>query len=843
MLALRLVPALLAVAAGYGLLAASTWAARPAAEEMALRDRWVAEHFPPQPPGPPAAAAAKPAEAGLMAWAGYGPVFCNAIEGRPLQIADQKFAHGLYCHAPARVQVFLPGPGKSLSTVVGILTNPNSQGGSVVCSVRVGEKEVYASPVLHRGEPGVPVNVDLAGARDFFLCTGCAGDNISSDQTVWGEAAVTLADGRSLRLGDLPLRDPLTWDRPPAPAPFSFFYGDRHSDELLAAWQFHEEQDTSKPGRTTRVRTYTDPETRLVVRSTVVTYADFPTVEWTLSFRNSGTRDTPILAGILPLDTRWERGEGGEFLLHHFVGSPCQPNDYEPLQTPLGPKAGKRITTQGGRPTNSDLPYFNLETGREGGVIAVIGWAGQWAAHFARDEGRGLRMTGGQEATALRLHPGEEVRSPLAVLQFYRGDWIRAQNVWRSWMLEHNVPRRNGKPLPPFIYMCFGGYYPGLMTDAATELEFFRRYWEEGIHADYWDQDAGWYPCAPEGWPKVGTWEVDRKRWPKGIREASDWLHAHGSKAILWFEPERVHAGTWLAENHPEWIYGGRGGGLVKLGDPECRRWITDRVSQVIGEEGIDFYRQDFNIDPLYYWRSNDADDRLGITEIRHVEGYFAFWDELVRRHPNLWIDSCASGGRRNDLETLRRAVPILRSDWVADPYHPGADPLDQQNHIYGITFWMPYHGSGFGEINTYAVRSLMGPIVGIGSDARRKDLDYDLLRKLYRDVRQVQPCYLGDYWPLTPYSRGKDVWAAWQFNRPDTGEGLVQAFRRQESPCEETRYQLRDLESDARYVVTNLDEPAAPQEVAGSRLMQEGLVVTIRDKPGAALFMYRRMK
>jgi hypothetical protein len=37
-----------------------------------------------------------------------------------------------------------------------------------------------------------------------------------------------------------------------------------------------------------------------------------------------------------------------EFLLHHFIGSPCAPNDYEPLETILGPNASKRITTQGG---------------------------------------------------------------------------------------------------------------------------------------------------------------------------------------------------------------------------------------------------------------------------------------------------------------------------------------------------------------------------------------------------------------------------------------------------------------------------------------------------------------
>ena len=34
---------------------------------------------------------------------------------------------------------------------------------------------------------------------------------------------------------------------------------------------------------------------------------------------------------------------------------------------------------------------------------------------------------------------------------------------------------------------------------------------------------------------------------------------------------------------------------------------------------------------------------RQGITEIRHVEGYFAYWDGLIADHPGMLIDSCAS--------------------------------------------------------------------------------------------------------------------------------------------------------------------------------------------------------
>ena len=53
-----------------------------------------------------------------------------------------------------------------------------------------------------------------------------------------------------------------------------------------------------------------------------------------------------------------------------------------------------------------------------------------------------------RELTRFKLHPGEEVRTPLVAVQFWRGDWLRAQNIWRRWMLAHNVPRPGGK-LPP----------------------------------------------------------------------------------------------------------------------------------------------------------------------------------------------------------------------------------------------------------------------------------------------------------------------------------------------------------------------------------------------------------
>lgn len=618
--------------------------------------------------------------------------------------------------------------------------------------------------------------------------------------------------------------------------PFSFVYAGRPSAELLPTWKVARDSKPLEAQRTQRTITYTDPATGLELRCVGVEYRDFPTIEWTLHLKNTGAVATPILENLQSLDMRLVRGVDGEFMLHNAVGSPCQPNDYAPVETPLPPTSERRFGGAAGRPTGNDWSYFNLESPNGQGVIMVVGWPGQWAAIFTRDEGAGLRVQAGQELTHFSLLPGEEVRSPLIVLQFYTGDWIRAQNIWRRWMLAHNVPKPGGKLPQPELFGCSSHFY-NEMCDANEENQkmCIGRYLEEKVPIGHWWMDAGWYPCAPEGWPKTGTWEVDSQRFPHGLKAINDFAHSHGVKTILWFEPERVHPRTWLTENHPEWILGGAGGGLLNLGNSDARQWLTDHVDKLMTDHGIDLYRQDFNMDPLDFWRKADAPDRQGITEIRHVEGYLAYWDELLRRHPDMYIDSCASGGRRNDLETMRRAVPLWRTDYRCEP-------IGTQCCSYGISLWLPFSGTGAADLDVYTFRSNMVPMTNLLLDIRNKQLDYDLLRRLVGQWQKVADCYVGDFYPLTPYSVEKDTWMAWQFNRPEMGDGMVQAFRRDKCSLESGRFKLSGLDPDSHYQVIDLDRNE-PQEVDGRSLMEQGLLVTIPEQPGAVVISYKKCR
>jgi len=768
-------------------------------------------------------------------------VMRNSVQGHALLIAGRKFEHGLAMRSAGEIRVVLPSGARSFAATVGVDSNDvlqysNAGRGSVVASVAVAGNELFHSPVLHEGMQGVDVNVELRGAREFSLQLAAVGERPVAyqpewDQADWGNAEVTMEDGSVRRLGEFRIGLPAApFSNEP---PFSFVYGDRPSSDFLNNWDVKRATRQLDEQRTEYTVTFTDPVTQLIARCVGVAYNDFPTVEWTVYFKNGGTTRTPILEKIEALDAHFEGEPSAKLAIHHSTGSDAEPTDYRPYETELPPSTMKQFAARDGLPTEADMPYFNLAwPGR--GLIAVLGWPGQWALQIARDDSSGIQITGGQEKTHFWLAPGEEVRTPLAVLQFWSGDWLDGQNIWRRWMVAHNLPRPGGKlPAPQ---LAGGSAHTTVEMQWATEAnqkEYFARTLAAGIPIDYWWMDAGWFPFS-DGWWNTETWEPDAKRFPHGLRPVDDAVHAQGRKVIVWFEPERVYQGSWLDRNHPEWTIGPQGKErLLFLGNPEAWHWLVEHVSHLIESEQIDTYRQDMNFEPLPQWNFHDTPDRVGITEIQHIEGYLAYFDELRRRFPNLLLDTCAGGGRRNDIETLRRAVPLWRSDFAGDP-------AGMQMQTYGLSLWVPYFGTAISSVDPYLFRSQMTPAVGVGFDVDKVEELREPLLKLIRQWKEIADFYYGDFYPLTPYSTEPSAWMAWQFARPDKMAGMVQVFRREDSPFESARLKLRGLDPKARYIVTNPDS-AGETAFMGAELIEHGVPISIATKPGALLLIYRK--
>ena len=625
--------------------------------------------------------------------------------------------------------------------------------------------------------------------------------------------------------------------------PFTFEFEGRPSAEFLQHWPVRLTSRKLDKTRIERTLAWTDPRSGLVVRCVVVEYADYPTVEWTVYFKNTGAIPTPILENIQGLDACFRRGHKGEFLLHGIKGDSCTADSYEPYQLELIPGLKKNFSPPNYSGKSCDgpdgWPYYNLQLPGGDGVIVAVGWPGQWASSFVRDPGRNLRITAGQQLTRLLLQPGEEIRTPLIALLFWKGqDVVRAQNLWRRWFLAHNTPRVNGQIQAPLAEIQVDG--------SPANIAGVKAFLETGINPDLCWRDAGgthtWYPSGNgpykgnDQWLNTGTWKVDSTKYPEGFKPFSDWVRSHGMQFLLWFEPERVgDPNSWLGKNHPEWLLQKSShGAILNLGNPAVLAWLVDHLDSMIRTQGLDWYREDMNGEgPLPAWRKADATDRQGITENLYVQGHLAFWDALRRRHPELRIDSCASGGRRNDLETMRRAVPLLRSDFQF-PEMKGVIE-GNQGHTFGLSSWLPFQGTGCYLYEPYAFRSFYLPSFGMGGLTRE---NVAAQKQAYRECSRIAPLMLGDFYPLTRHSLKEDAWVAWQFDRPELGGGVVQAFRRAQAEAPTKTFRLRGLDPAAQYRLTDFDVTGSTK-ASGKQLMSEGIIVKLPRAPGAAVISY----
>ena len=828
-------------------------------QEKEMKARWIAAKFDGKE-----TPVAKP-ETCLEVVANHDPVFLDNRAGKKLKIGGKLYDRGLYCHAPSHLNVYLPKPAKRFMGAVGIDTNAEQTAagnGSVHFRVNANKREIFASDLLRGAQDAVEFELPLNGAQDFSLIIDDGGDGISCDQSDWADARVELEDGSILYLSDLDLVDSGRYDRTlDLGFPFSFVYDGKSSSEFLNEWNLERSVSDVVDGKVERVLTFTEPNGRLQARCRVVDYVDYPFVEWTVDFKNLSDEDSPIIENVKPIDmivgrdfferrphSGWDPDCGDadrwnlehEFKLHYSKGSPFSPDDYMPYTQLMEPGVVKDVATRGGRATGAFMPYFNLESNKKGWII-VLGWSGQWSATFknARESRSLVTVSAGMEKIATVLRPGETIRSPRALVMPWRGDVLQSHALFRRLLMFECVPKVDDKPVPmEIVAQCFDRYYRKRAgwERVDAQIESARKLKDVGGTA-YWF-DAAWFPVGfPNG---VGNWYSDPTNFPNGVEELGAALKEMGLKFILWFEPERVAPDTQIAKERPEFVFGGSQGGLYKLNDPEARQYLGDLLVKRVKEFGIDVYRNDFNIDPAPYWRDADEENRIGMTEIRYVEGHYELWNRIRTAKPGLWIDNCASGGRRIDLETISISVPLWRSDTCCWAGHPEWD----QSHTLGLARFLPLYSCSSWDPSPYTFRSAANPGAIMQYNFLDDDYDREATMASVREAKTYQKFWYGDFYPLSSAASGKHNDVVWQLHRPDLDAGLVYFFRQPDSPYPQYETKLRAIDPDATYrvvVKANSYAPAPPTTISGRALQTYRLESPQRGS--ATVIEYEKIK
>ena len=424
-----------------------------------------------------------------------------------------------------------------------------------------------------------------------------------------------------------------------------------------------------------------------------------------------------------------------------------------------------------------------------------------------------MRVIAGLKRTRFRLAPGEEVRLPSILTMNYDGDWIDGQNQFRRLMLAHFTPKNH----PPMTLMPVQAGVHGIFPFNETSEEKLVKLAADvaalKLPLDCYHLDAGW---NEGGFPRgQGNPQADPVRFPNGLAPVGAAVRKTGMRFLAWFEPERAMRGTWMEREHPDWLlkptdtperlrYQERDGFLLlDLGNPKARQWAIESVSEEITRSGLDFYRQDFNLYPAYFWHTDEKPDEIGLREIRHINGLYEFLDELARRHPEPDPRQLRGGrpaSRLRDDASLHRALAQRQhlGPRNLSSECPGHDPRPLALAAAPRTRRRRHRRSG--PAQRYGrVRWLLHQLPQ--SESRRR------VAEASRQLLQSPPAFTPATSTRSRLTRSTQTsWIAWQFHRADLGESVVQAFRRPEAETETLTVKLRGLDPQQRYEIENLD-------------------------------------
>lgn len=572
------------------------------------------------------------------------------------------------------------------------------------------------------------------------------------------------------------------------------------------------------------VVTYDSPDRLLRLKISFTVYSEYPVVEWLPELVALGKSDTGIVENFrslnldlsLPSLGEWKYYPMRKVTVRRYFGSKNRLDDFvlQPVEmTERYPVNTLTLDTDEGRSSAAWLPFVGVDLDEDYGFNIGIGWSGEWSANFALDYSS-FKVDIGMKHTHFRLRAGETIRQPSIFVMLRDGFSVRdAQNLHRRFILDFHSPRDSaGKLLGVPLAAAVWGGQPNEVV-----LGYLDKMKERGIKYDVLWMDAGWFGedrevanteyCKESDWARtVGNWRVNQVPHPGGLSPISEKAHKLGMKFLLWVEIERVKPGSPVALEHPDWIMtvpnSSSDNMLLNFGLPEVREWAVATVSRLVKEEGIDYYRQDFNFNTIPFWNAADADDRQGISEAKFIAGFYEFWDTLRRLFPDMLIDNCASGGRRIDFETMSRSICLWRSDVIGRPWFDSGHT--QQSQMHYLAQWVPmFAGScAITDGDEYGCLCAASPGVsfGCGYDPEKQDKDWE--QSMVNIYKRMQKLFYGDFYPLIDHPEDSSKWTGYQMHDPESGNGFVAAFRHPKSQGDYVSLALNEIQPRVKYRV-----------------------------------------
>jgi len=282
------------------------------------------------------------------------------------------------------------------------------------------------------------------------------------------------------------------------------------------------------------------------------------------------------------------------------------------------------------------------------------------------------------------LEKNHQFETPEAILSFSKQGFNGLSKNFHEFVQKHITPRQFNHRLKPVVINSWEAFF--FDFTASKLLSLAKKAKQLGV--ELFVLDDGWFGKRDDDTSSLGDYHVNLKKLPGGLIKLSNAIHQEGLQFGLWFEPEMISPNSELFQKKPEWavqIEGrtpaiGRNQLVLDLCNKDVRSYIIEELSKIIESAKLDYIKWDMNR------HITDANSlsiaHPGMFYYDYITGLYDILQTIQNKYPNLWIESCSSGGNRFDLGMLSYTPYI----WASD----NTDPIERLSIQEGLSYFYP---------------------------------------------------------------------------------------------------------------------------------------------------------
>ena len=323
-----------------------------------------------------------------------------------------------------------------------------------------------------------------------------------------------------------------------------------------------------------------------------------------------------------------------------------------------------------GTSSHNNSPYFiayqNADEKIGNVYFATLAYSGNFRVKANRDLFGITRVVMGMNDFDFEfiLNGGEHFETPKVFCGLTQGFGEMTRQLNR-FAVNNVLPKQfNDKPLPVLYNSWEATYFD---VNVQNQIGLAKKAAAMGV--ELFVMDDGWFGERNDDNAGLGDWFVNKKKFPNGLDELINAVNDLGMDFGIWVEPEMVNPNSDLFRVHPDWAYHYdtregcelRNQFVLNMTRTDVQEYIKTCLDDLLTNHNIKYFK----------WDMNRSFSEAGAENLEcpkmlwylHTKAVYDIVDYLKEKHPDVAIESCASGGGRCDYGALSHFDYVWPSD------------------------------------------------------------------------------------------------------------------------------------------------------------------------------------